>query len=134
MAYNVHSVYILHGWERFNDFNRESILYKTKLINIIYINFFFQKKNNWNIIIKIFFVRWKKKNRFIKKIETIPITVQLLIIIGYNKFPSIYIYTKLLIMIIWILFNINWISIIETLNILWFKKILLLFVSKISNI
>lgn len=42
----------------------------------------------------------KKKNRFIKKIETIPITVQLLIIIGYNKFPSIYICTKLLIMII----------------------------------
>lgn len=34
----------------------------------------------------------KKKNRFIKKIETIPITVQLLIIIGYNKFPSIYTY------------------------------------------
>lgn len=76
----------------------------------------------------------KKKNRFIKKIEIIPITVQLLIIIGYNKFPSIYICTKLLIMIIWILFNINWISIIETLNILWFKKILLLLVSKISNI
>lgn len=36
----------------------------------------------------------KKEYHFIKKIETISIAIQLLVIIGYNKFPSPYVYEQ----------------------------------------